>query len=199
MNSLQSWEQAMRIELVAGMSNVVRFPIERRARPTLDLLRFIAPDVREVLQAVESFELDMPEPELRHTVDEEVASYIADHVRPEPGAARQAQLEAILTPVVRRGVEACRVAHDAALIATHAQQRVVDAQSAGSFWLEPLEERANTLSLEAAQLLVDAHISGQEAEGASRAVGIALRGETWAPFDPEAEVVALFSDDQRVS
>jgi len=195
MNSLPSWEQVMRIELVAGMSNVVRFPIERRARPTLDLLRFIAPDVREVLQAVESFELDLPEPELRHTVDEEVASYIADHVRPEPGAARQAQLEAILTPVVRRGVEACRVAHDAALIATHAQQRVVDAQSAGSFWLE----RANTLSMKAAQLLVDAHISSQEAEGASRAVGIALRGETWAPLDLEIEVVALFSDDQLVS
>ena len=31
------------------MKNVLRFPIERRARPTLDLLREIAPDVREVL------------------------------------------------------------------------------------------------------------------------------------------------------
>ena len=188
----------MRIELVTGVSNVVRFPVERRARPTLDLLRGIAPDVREVLQVVESFGLELPGPELRHTVDEEVAAYIADHVRPEPGVARREQLEAILAPLVKRGVEACRTAHDAALIATGAQQQVVDAQTAGGFWLEPLEERANALSTTAAQLLVDAHISSQEVEGASRAVGIALRGETWKPFDLEAEALALFFGDRRL-
>ena len=29
----------MRVELLPGMTNVVRFPLERRARPTLELLR----------------------------------------------------------------------------------------------------------------------------------------------------------------
>jgi hypothetical protein len=39
----------MRIEILAGTANVVRFPVERLVRPTLDLMREIAPDVREVL------------------------------------------------------------------------------------------------------------------------------------------------------
>ncbi len=38
----------MRVEVLPGMTNVVRFPVERRARPTLELLREIAPDVRVV-------------------------------------------------------------------------------------------------------------------------------------------------------
>src|SRR5208283_3801485 len=33
---------AMRAELLPGMTNVLRFPVERRARPTLELLREIA-------------------------------------------------------------------------------------------------------------------------------------------------------------
>ena len=37
----------MRIELTPGMTNVVRFPIERRAKPSMDLVRDIAPDSRE--------------------------------------------------------------------------------------------------------------------------------------------------------
>jgi hypothetical protein len=35
-------------DTLPGTSNVVRFPIEERARPTLDLRREIAPDVRGV-------------------------------------------------------------------------------------------------------------------------------------------------------
>ncbi len=91
----------MRIELVTGTTNVMRFPVERRARPTLDLLREIEPDVREVLQVAESFQLPLPGAELRDAIDEEVAEHILNHVRPEPGEARLAALDAILEPVVR--------------------------------------------------------------------------------------------------
>ena len=55
----------MRVELLPGMTNVVRFPVERRARPTLELLRGIAPDVREVLNLAEAFGMEMPLPDLR--------------------------------------------------------------------------------------------------------------------------------------
>ncbi len=182
----------MRIELVSGTDNVVRFPVERRARPTMDLLREIAPDVREVLQLVESFDLDEPVHDLRHRVDAEMAEHILNHVRPEPGLQRRADLAALLVPVVARGIEACRVAHDAALAATKAQQRVVEAQSEGGYWLAPMEERAEALSTAAAQLLVDAHVRTEEAEGAARAVGMAVRGETWVPFNLQAEAEALF-------
>src|ERR1700692_1444344 len=105
----------MRIALVAGTSNVVRFPVERRARPTLELLRDIAPDTREVLLLVESFGLPLPEREMRPVADAEMADHILNHVRPEPSAQRRAELEALLAPLVTRGVEACRAAHDAAL------------------------------------------------------------------------------------
>jgi hypothetical protein len=48
----------MRVEACNGTSNVVRFPIERRAQPTLELLREIAPDPREVDLVIETFGID---------------------------------------------------------------------------------------------------------------------------------------------
>jgi hypothetical protein len=121
----------MRIELVAGATNVVRFPVERRVRPTMDLLRELAPDAREALNVSESFGLSMPEHDARHTADDEMADHIVNHVPPEPGPQRRASLEALLEPMIVRAVAACRTAHDAAVVATEAQQRVVDAQSQG--------------------------------------------------------------------
>lgn len=168
----------MRIELVAGTSNVVRFPVERRACPTLDLLRDIAPDVREVLQLVESFDLDYPGHDVRDVADAEMADYVLNHVRPEPCSERRTELEGLLAPMVVRGVEACRVAHEAALVASEVQQRLVNAQTDGGYWLAPMEERAERLTTEAARLLVEAHVRVEEAEGAARAIGMALRGET---------------------
>ena len=37
-------------------------------------------------------------------------------------------------------------------------------------------------------LLVEAHVQSEEAEGAVRAVGFALRGEVWTPRDVAAEM-----------
>ena len=68
----------MRVELLPGMKNVLRFPIERRARPTLDLLREIAPDVREVLNIAEAFGMEPPAHGLREHVDAATAGHIAD-------------------------------------------------------------------------------------------------------------------------
>lgn len=181
----------MRIELVTGTSNVVRFPVERRARPTLDLLREIEPDVREVLQVAESFQLPLPGVELRDAVDKEVAEYVLNHVRPEPGEARQVELDAILEPVVAKAVQACREAHDAALAATEAQEQLVQAQSEGGYWLQPLTERADTLTTEAARLLVDAHVRAEEAQGTARAIGLAKRGETWTARSTESNTFWL--------
>ncbi|MGD0108527.1 MAG: hypothetical protein ABSC06_31475 [Rhodopila sp.] len=70
----------MRIEMLPGMTNVVRFPVERRARPTLELLRDIAPDAREVLSIAEAFDLDIPGPDLRARVDQETAEHIVNTI-----------------------------------------------------------------------------------------------------------------------
>lgn len=189
----------MRIELLTGQGNVVRFPVERRARPTLELLRSIAPDGREVLQIAESFQLPLAGVELRSAADEEMAEYILNHVRPEPGTVRQSELDALLAPVISTAVDMCRKAHDAALVATHAQERVVRAQVEGASWIEPLVERADELITTAAQLLIEAHQRFEAAEGAARAVRIAKCGETWTLRSAEADMRWLLDMPQSVN
>ena len=48
----------MNIELLPGLTNVIRFPLEERARPSCELLREIEPDIREVMSVAEAFGLD---------------------------------------------------------------------------------------------------------------------------------------------
>ncbi|MBV8287543.1 MAG: hypothetical protein JOZ35_11535 [Hyphomicrobiales bacterium] len=59
----------MRWELMPATRNVVRFPVELMAKPTSDLLRSVAPDVREVSLVAESFGLDEPPMEVRNASD----------------------------------------------------------------------------------------------------------------------------------
>jgi hypothetical protein len=129
----------MRIELLPGLTNVIRFPVERRARPTLDLLREIAPDPCEVGNVAEAFGLDNPTVGLRDGAD--AAEYIRDQLTSEPGDARRAALQAVLEPLLAQAVAACRDTHDAAVVASEAQQQLVRAQTEAGFWMEPLEDR----------------------------------------------------------
>jgi hypothetical protein len=182
----------MRIELTPGMTNVVRFPIERRVKPSMDLMREIAPDSREVSLVIEAFGFDDCIDGVRDEADRGMAEYIANNVRPEPGAKRRAELDELLRPLVERAVSACREAHEAALAGVKAQELVVKAQSEGGYWMLPLKEQATARCNHAARLLVSAHLACQEAEGAGRAIRIAKHGEIWRPFDLRAEEEALF-------
>lgn len=182
----------MRIELLPGLTNVIRFPVERRARPTLDLLREIAPDPREVGNVAEAFGLDCPDAGLRDAADAGTAEYILANVPSEPGEARQAALRAVLKPLLTQAVTVCREAHDAAVAAGEAHQALARAQTEGGFWIEPLEQQAEELSARAAELLVQAHLCSEEAEGAARAVRITERGETWAPANHDVEFAETF-------
>ena len=181
----------MRVELLPGMKNVLRFPIERRARPTLDLLREIAPDVREVLNIAEAFGVEPPAHNLREQVDAATAEHIANQV-PTSGPRRAAMLTGLLDPVITAAVAACRASHDAWLEAAEAQQTLLRAQSDEAFWIEPLCERTEALARRAAERLLVAHMRVEEAEGVARAVSIARRGEEWMPRDGRAEADALF-------
>lgn len=181
----------MRVELLPGMRNVLRFPIERRARPTLVLLREVAPDVRAVLNIAEAFGMEPPAHGLREQVDAATAEHIADQV-PTSGPGRAAMLTGLLDPVITVAVAACRASHDAWLEAAEAQQVLLRAQSDESFWIEPLRQRTEALTRRAAERLLVAHVRVEEAEGVARAVGIARRGEKWMPRDGRAEADALF-------
>ena len=112
----------MHTELLPGTTNVIRFPVERRASPTLDLLRGIAPDPREMMALAESFGLPQPDPRARHDEDEGTAEFIANHVVPEPGPARRKALDEMLAEALGAAVAACQAAHDAAVVADTARQ-----------------------------------------------------------------------------
>ena len=56
------------------MTNVIRFPVERRARPTLELLREIAPDSRVVCLLVDELNLDCCPQAVRPAADRAMAS-----------------------------------------------------------------------------------------------------------------------------
>ncbi|MBG0808073.1 hypothetical protein IY145_01405 [Methylosinus sp. H3A] len=185
----------MRIELTPGMTNVVRFPIERRAKPSMELVRDIAPDSREVSLVIESFGFDDDIDGIRDAADQDMADDIAQKGARLSSTQRQAELDRLLQPIVERAVSLCRDAHDASLAAVKAQRQVVEAQSEGGYWLTPLSEQASARTFYAARLLVDAHVACQRAAGASRAIEIAKRGETWARFDLHAEAHALCADE----
>ena len=174
----------MHIELLPGQDNVVRFPVELRARPSMELVREIAPDSREVGLAALSFGVEEPAHDLRHQVDRDTAEHILNAVVPEPGEARRLALEGLLTPFLKAAVEACWASGEASRQLAVVQQRALDAQTAGSPWAEQRGELADGQSRRAVELLLEAHARCEEAEGAARAVGMALRGETWVQYDP---------------
>ena len=184
----------MHIELLPGLDNVIRFPVERRARPTLELLRGMAPDSREVSLVALSFGLDEPPFDLRDTADRQTAEYILNEVPPEPGAGRMAVLQGMLDGVVTEAVEACRASHDASLAMAALRERAAEAKAAGSLWATQLGERADAQALRWAELVVLAQARCLEAEGASHAVECAIRGEAWAPLDSRATSEWLLSE-----
>ncbi len=171
----------MNIELLPGLTNVIRFPIELRAAPSMEVLYEIEPDSREVSLIADSYMLELPEPELFDLVDQETALHIALHVLPLAPTEQKAALAALLDPVVTVAVAACRDADRTSKRLVKAEALLLRATTEGGYTLQPLEENANTLSQQAAELLILAHRRCVEAHGVNRAVGKARRGETWSP------------------
>ena len=181
----------MSVELLSGMTNVVRFPVERRARPTLELLRGMAPDVREAMNIAEAFGMERPMPDLRDRADIATAEHIANQI-PEGGAKREALLGEMLEPIIARAIASCSEAHYAWLEAAAAEEALVRAQRAGNIPSDPLEDRAAVLARRAAEHLLIAHMRSEEAEGVARAVRFARGGEAWRPRDVRREAEEVF-------
>jgi len=175
----------MRAELLPGMTNVVRFPVERRVWPTLELLREIAPDVREVLAMADALGVEAADPRLRDEADAEMAEWIVNQV-PPAGPERAAMLAGWREEALARPISACRAVHDASLQLTDARQALVRAQTEGGYWIAPLRERVEALTEQVGLLLLTAHARAEEAEGIVRAVDLARSGQPWTPFDVRA-------------
>jgi len=170
------------IELLPGLTNVVCFPIELRAAPSMAVLYEIEPDSREVSLIAESYMLELPEPELFDLVDQETALHIALYILPLAPAEQKTALAALLDPVVTLAVAACRDADRTSKQLVKAEALLLRAKTEGGYTMQPLEENADALSQRAAELLILAHRRCVEAHGVNRAVGMARRGETWTRY-----------------
>jgi hypothetical protein len=177
-------------------TNVVRFPSGRAARPLMERVCEVEPDVWDVLFAADSLGLDLPAAALRDRVDEETARHIAEQVLPLALCERRLALDGLVAAVAAVAAAALRACADAAWASGHCTAALRDVEQArreGGHWMDPLEERAEVLRLQAGTLLVLAYRRCQEAHGVARAVGLARRGESWTPYDA-AETTAWMAE-----
>ena len=187
----------MNIEMLPGLSNVIRFPVEQRARPTYALLTEIEPDIREVLTVAEAFGLEGTDPNLKDATDQETARYLAEQVLPVAGSHLNTMLDGMLAPAVERAIEACRAAHASSVRTVAAQKRLYDAKVGGSSWVGSLEDHADTSTRETAELLVAASARCQEVRGMKRAIDFARKGDPWTPYDPQADAQDWLNEAAR--
>ncbi|HME22935.1 MAG TPA: hypothetical protein VKI44_16630, partial [Acetobacteraceae bacterium] len=154
-------------------------------RPTLELLREIAPDVREMLAMADALGVEAPDPRLRDEADAEMAGWILNQV-PPAGPERAAMLASCREEALARAISACRAVHDASLQLADARVTLVRAQTEGGYWIAPLRERVEASTEQMGLLLLTAHARAEEAEGIGRAVDLARSGQPWTPFDVRA-------------
>ena len=189
----------MRYETTTLGGNVIRFPIEVRAKPSIDLLIEVAPDSREVELVAEAFGFDRPDPETRSMADRAMAEAIAKVDLPADSNEQRVALSAMLKPLVDRAVAACVAARQAALRSDEAGEHLASAQIEGGYWLAPLEEAADHWAVESARLLLVAHGAAQAAHGAGRAIEFAKRGEPWRPSNVDEDVEALIAAQRALT
>jgi hypothetical protein len=180
-------------ELIFVGGNVIRFPVELRARPSIALVLDLAPDLQEVTLIAEAFGLEAPDPDIRDDADRSMVKRIALTIFPVNADEQGNTLGAMSKPMIERALAACIDARQAALLADEAGEKL----AAGGYWLAPLEAAHEAQAIEAARLQIIAHEATQQAIGADRAVGFAKRGEPWRPFDVHEEAEVLFSGASR--
>ena len=187
----------MTIELPPSLTNVVRFPLDQWVAPSVELIVELQPDWREVEQVAEAFHLELPPFDLAQQVDAETTCCIAEQVLPLTPSEQTPALDALLRPVVARAVAACRQAGGMRQQATRAHEQLLAAQMQGGSWLDLLEEQADALTQQAAELLLLAHQRCQEARGVARAVDLARRGKPWVPCEGQAATLTMLEDERR--
>lgn len=183
-------------ELLGSATNVVRFPIERRARPTLELMRRLAPGTDDLTALATLPHLRHPACSVRERADAAAAGHIsAGDVNgvPLPPDA----LDGLLAPAVAEAVSLCWSACDATAAMVEAQRELSRARRAGDGSLDRLRARAAALAQRRAELLIEAHARVEAAEGVARAVAFARRGELWVPhcrIDPVSGSAEVFQE-----
>ena len=173
----------MRLEMQPGLSNVVRFPIERRVRVSIDLLRDIAPDVREVGNVAAAFGYEQPDPGLRDRADQAMAAKLCELDLPVAPAARGSIVDAVFSTAMDLALAAIDAATVAGQKSNHAQATVARMIGNRGYCDEDVQAQADGLTRHGALTLLQAHVYAESALGAWRAAEIARKGERWIPRD----------------
>lgn len=176
-------------------SNVVRFPVEEVGRPTLELMRALAPDLRTIDMLADAYGLELPAVEFRDRVDAEAAEHILNHVESEPGLRRTQQLAAVLDPVLKAAVDAARASRRAWGAVGEGRRHLARAKRDGGYWLQAIEDELNVHERRAAEATIEAHLRAEEAEGVARAVSLARSGQAWSPRSVTADMDALLAHE----
>jgi hypothetical protein len=183
----------MRVEYVPGTDNVIRFPVERDGRPSLALLREIAPDSRDVFYTVDAFKIAPPVHGLRDSADRETAEYILNQVDDQPGPRRRQELDGLLAPLVAKAVRLCqewsRMQREIDLAYLNYEKARDRNDQASQLWMEVYEAKI----MASVHLLIEAYEASERAEGVARAVAYAMRGDPWEPFDHRKAMEELCS------
>lgn len=173
----------MELDVLPGATNVVRFPVELRAMPSLEILRLLACARDDAIQMADLYGLDV-EWNMRDRVGAEVHGEASRLCRTGSQdldmAARVAALESLLAPLLADGVALCRAALEVSGRAEAARRRLggVPVRS----WLhEELRDRADALTGAAMAASVDAYHAVEEVEGVARALALVRAGEAWSP------------------
>lgn len=177
----------MRLELVPSISNVVRFPIERRVAASVELLFDIAPDVREVLNVAEAFGFAQPDPQTYDRADRAMAETLQSFDLPGTAVARRRIIDDIFRPLLDEAMQAIDAAGAAGRASEQAQQHLYKTVTACGLQNRTLEEQTDQMSVQAAEALLVAHERVQWALGSWRAAGLAHQGIGWTPRDRSAE------------
>lgn len=166
----------------SAATNILRFPVERRARPTLELMRELAPDVGDVLAVTDVFGDERSLTFLRDQADGDAARYLAAR-RVRGTRTSSDELDRLLNPMVAVAIAICWSLRDAAAATYAARRALRDARTAGQEQLKSLCADADQRRREEVRLLVQAHARVEEAEGVARAVELARLGEVWPRDD----------------
>lgn len=182
-----------------GLSSttVIRFPVERRARPTLALLRELAPNQQEVLAVVAAFGLPDPPMDVRARADADTAREIVGGGAPWPGSLDV--VDQLVDAAVARAIVLCWSARDASNAVADARSQLSHAETTGVGWLAQRRSRVDTLRTRAASHVIEAHVAAEQAEGVARAAGFARRGEPWVALGDDPGLVAGLAAAHRAS
>jgi hypothetical protein len=168
-------------------SNVVHFPSGRHASTSVELLRDIAPDVRQVGNVAAAFGYEQPDPGLRDEADRAMAVRLGDLDLPCAPAARSRVIDAVFLPVLQRAMQAINEATSAGRQSDRAQGRIARMLHDGGRPDEKALARASALTQVGAHALLEAHLQAECALGAWRAVELARKGDGWTPRDPRPD------------